>query len=168
MITLYLDMDGVVANFKKAMYKISPDDFDDINFRNAVRDNKIFEDLELLPNAKKLLDFVASLKDVRVEMLTSVGIANDPVHKARVIAQKTKWLRVKGIPYKANFVERMTLKGRYATPYSILVDDTVRAVSSFNNAGGIGVLYDDDDADACIDKIKKALYDIRMKIESEK
>lgn len=161
---IYLDLDGVVANFKKEMRRMSPDDFDDFNFRAAVKDNKIFEKLELMPNANKLLTFIGSLKNVKVEILTSVGIANDPMHKARVIKQKTKWLKENEIEYKPNFVERMIYKGDYATPYSILVDDTTRAIDSFNKAGGIGVLYDDEKADEAIDTIKKALYYIETEV----
>jgi histidinol phosphatase-like enzyme len=162
--TIFLDMDGVIANFKKEMNKMSPDDFDDKSFRRAVKENKIFEKLELMPNAPKLLKFIKSLDGVRVEMLTSVGIENDPMHKARVIAQKSLWLLNNNISYKPNFVERMTKKGEYATPYSILVDDTTRAINAFNKAGGIGILYDDEKADECIDSIREAVYTIKSKI----
>ena len=162
--TVFLDMDGVVANFEKEMYKMSPDEFDDDSFRNAVRDDKIFEKLEMMPNAAKLLKAVKSFTNVRREMLTSVGIENDPDHKARVIEQKSKWLLAKGIGYRANFVERMVRKGEYADGYSILIDDAERAVNAFRKKGGIAILYKDENVDEAIDQLTAAVYDIKTRI----
>lgn len=162
--TIFLDMDGVVANFEKEMYKMSPDEFDDDSFRNAVRDNKIFEKLELMPNANKLLKTVLSFSDVRREMLTSVGIENDPEHKARVIEQKSKWLVANRIMYKPNFVERMVRKGEYANEYCILIDDAERAIDAFRANGGIGILYKDENVDDAIAQLKQAVYDIKTRI----
>ena len=73
MITLYLDMDGVVANFDKAYKSLRTHATDGKRFRSAVMDYQIFEDLEPMPNAQMLLRHVTMLRDVRVEMLTSKG-----------------------------------------------------------------------------------------------
>jgi hypothetical protein len=157
-------MDGVVANFEKEMRRMNPDEFDDVSFRNAVRDQKIFLKLEKMPNADKLLRVVKDFRDVRREMLTSVGIENDPAHKALVIEQKSKWLLANGIGFKPNFVEKMTKKGEYADEFSILIDDTERAINAFRENGGIGILYRDDNVDDAIAQLKKAVYDIKAKI----
>lgn len=165
--TIYLDMDGVVANFEKEMFKMSPEEFNDESFRKAVRDNKIFEKLEMMPNAAKLLKAVRSFNDVRREMLTSVGIENDPDHKALVQDQKSKWLLANGIGYKPNFVEKMTRKGEYANEYCILIDDAERAITAFRENGGIGILYKDNNVDDAIAQLDKAVYDIKTKIARE-
>lgn len=105
-----------------------------------------------------------SFTDVRREMLTSVGIENDPDHKARVIEQKSKWLLAKGIGYKPNFVDRMVRKGEYADGYSILIDDAERAVNAFRKKGGIAILYKDENVDEAIDQLTAAVYDIKTRI----
>lgn len=165
--TIFIDMDGVVANFEKEMYKMSPDEFDDDSFRNAVRENNIFEKLEMMPNANKLLKTIRSFSNVRREMLTSVGIENDPEHKERVSKQKQKWLLEHGIAYIPNFVDRMTRKGEYANEYSILIDDAERAINAFRANGGIGILYKDENVDEAIEELKKAVYAIKNRIANE-
>ena len=63
MITLYLDMDGVLCNFDKAYRAIDPDKADRKKFREAVFMHKIFEDLEFMHDAHELLNFVAKLEN---------------------------------------------------------------------------------------------------------
>ena len=48
MITLYLDMDGVLCNFDKAYRQFDPEQSDRKRFRYAVLDHQIFEDLEFI------------------------------------------------------------------------------------------------------------------------
>ena len=73
MITLYLDMDGVLCDFNKAYTKIDPNKEDRKKFRSAVMMHKIFEDLDFMPDAKELLNHVAKLHDINVQILTSMG-----------------------------------------------------------------------------------------------
>jgi hypothetical protein len=142
MITLYLDMDGVVANFDKAYRAYDPMKEDRKKFRSSVMDYKIFEDLEPMPNAQMLLRHVAMLRDVRVEMLTSKG-TYDTVQGAEAERQKHIWLKKHGILYKANFVRSKEEKAKYATPFSILIDDSIGCITPFNVAGGHGILHSD-------------------------
>ena len=67
MITLYLDMDGVLCNFDKAYRKLDPEKADRKKFREAVFMHKIFEDLEFMHDSHELLEFVAKLKDINIE-----------------------------------------------------------------------------------------------------
>jgi hypothetical protein len=142
MITLYLDMDGVVANFDKAYRAYDPMKEDRKKFRSAVMDYKIFEDLEPMPNAQMLLRHVTLLRDVKIEMLTSKG-TYDIAQGAEAQRQKLIWLKKHGIPYKANFVRSKEEKAQYATPMSILVDDSIGCIKPFNVAGGNGILHSD-------------------------
>jgi hypothetical protein len=142
MITLYLDMDGVVANFDKAYRAYDPMKEDRKKFRSAVMDYKIFEDLEPMPNAQMLLRHVTMLRDVKIEMLTSKG-TYDMAQGAEAQRQKHIWLKKHGIPYKANFVRSKEEKAQYATPMSILIDDSIGCIKPFNVAGGHGILHSD-------------------------
>lgn len=140
MIKLYLDMDGVIANFHKA-YRVYDPAFDRKKFRQAVMDYKIFEDLELMPNAMSLLLFVKTL-DVDIEILTSMGTF-DSVQGAEAKRQKLVWLAKHDIVYPANFVRTKSEKANYATPLSILIDDSIGCTEPFDRAHGNGMLYDD-------------------------
>jgi 5'(3')-deoxyribonucleotidase len=139
-ITLYLDMDGVLADFNKEYIKLDPQKADRKRFRTAVIEDKIFEKLEFLPDTQELLNHVSKLHGVTIEILTSMG-THDPFQANCAREQKLKWLDAKNIPYKANFVHNKQEKAKYATPRSILIDDSVGCISPFNEAGGYGILH---------------------------
>ena len=142
MITLYLDMDGVLCDFHKA-YLALPDvkegEFDRKKFRSAVLDYKIFQDLDFMPDAQELLNHVSKLP-VHIEILTSMG-THDPFQGNEAKAQKQHWLNSHNIPYRANFVRSKPEKAEYATPTSILIDDSFGCVKPFEFAGGHAILH---------------------------
>ena len=133
-------MDGVLADFNKAFARIKGDAEDRIRFRSAVMDYQIFEDLDFLPDTQELLNHVSRLKQVEVEILTSMGTFN-PQQGEAAKHQKLKWLNDKNIPYRANFVRTKTEKAQYATENSILIDDSVGCISPFIRKGGHGILH---------------------------
>lgn len=135
-------MDGVVANFDKAYRTYDPMKEDRKKFRSSVMDYKIFEDLELMPNAQMILNHVSLMRDVNVEMLTSMGTF-DTVQGSEAKRQKLVWLKKHGIPYKANFVRSKDEKAKYATPMALLIDDSIGCVNPFTKAGGHGILHSD-------------------------
>lgn len=144
MITIYLDVDGVLADFNKTYTKLrtgAPDNAK--RFRSAVMDHKIFETLDLMPDAHELLNHVKHLVNsgtVHVEMLTSVGTHN-PSQAAEAMKQKTAWLKKHGITYKPNFSYSKVQKSEWATPTSILIDDSIGCISPFIEKGGHGILH---------------------------
>lgn len=140
MITLYLDMDGVLANFNKKFATIKSHEEDRIRFRDAVMNHGIFEDLEFLPDTQELLNHVVRLHGINIEILTSMGTFN-PEQGAEAKRQKIIWLNKHGITYKPNFVRTKTEKAQYATPESILIDDSVGCISPFIRKGGHGILH---------------------------
>lgn len=140
MITLYLDMDGVLCNFDKAYHAFHPEIFDKKRFRSAVMDYHIFEDLEFMPDAQELLNYVSKLNGITIEILTSMGTFDGQQGMAAKI-QKQKWLDEKNIPYRANFVRCKEEKAQYATETSILVDDSIGCITPFNAKGGHGILH---------------------------
>ncbi len=140
MITLYLDMDGVLADFHKEYDKIDPERSDRKRFRWAVMEHRIFEKLDFMPDTQELLNHVSKLNGVRVEILTSKG-THDQTQGNYAQMQKLKWLNEKNIPYKANFSCNKTEKSNWATPTSILIDDSPGCIAPFIEKGGHGILH---------------------------
>ena len=139
-ITLYLDMDGVLADFNKEYAKYDPNKEDRKKFRSAVLDHQIFEKLDFMPDTLELLNHVSRLHGIKIEILTSMG-THDPFQGNSAKYQKLNWLQKHNIPYKANFVRNKKEKAQYATPTSILIDDSPGCVSPFIEAGGHGILH---------------------------
>ena len=142
---IYLDMDGVICNFERRyfeLYKELPGSMRDRKEFNKNWDHfvqtKQFESLDLWPGSFDLLYHVRQYmqKGVEVEILSSSG--GEKYHN-EVTEQKLKWLHNTGIDFKANIVSGRRNKAKYATPDSILIDDTHDVIQSFNNAGGIGI-----------------------------
>jgi hypothetical protein len=133
-------MDGVLCNFDKAYRAIDPDKADRKKFREAVFMHKIFEDLELMPDAHELLDFVAKLEGINIEILTSMGTYDElQGHEAKT--QKLYWLHKHNIPYKANFVRAKKEKANFAHEHAILVDDSIGCITPFIAKCGHGILH---------------------------
>lgn len=139
-ITLYLDMDGVLADFNKEYIKYDPQQEDRKKFRSAVLDHHIFEKLEYMPDAKELLNHVSKLDGITIEILTSMG-THESFQANSAMYQKMEWLKTKNIPYKANFVHSKGEKAAYATPTTILIDDSIGCITPFNAKGGHGILH---------------------------
>ena len=140
-------MDGVLCNFEKRFTDLYGKDAlgsrDRKNFTtnwpNFIMDGN-FESLEWFPGGKELLDFIQNETDWEVEILSSSG--GEKFH-SEVAAQKVVWLCNNGIPYKANIVPGRKHKTAYATPETILIDDTEDIIVNFNAAGGLGILHKD-------------------------
>lgn len=140
MITLYLDMDGVLADFHKEYDKLDPEHADRKRFREAVLTYRIFEYLDFMPDTQELLNHVSQLRGIDVQILTSMG-THDTYQGEQAKSQKLKWLDAKNIPYRTNFVRNKQEKAQYATPTSILIDDSIGCITPFNTAGGHGILH---------------------------
>ena len=77
---------------------------------------------------------------IEIEILSSSG--GERFH-TEVQKQKNVWLKSKGIDYPVNIVPGRKFKSDYATPTTILIDDTEDIIVNFNAAGGIGILHKD-------------------------
>jgi hypothetical protein len=143
---IYVDMDGVIADFSKRYkekFKVTPEETRNNKefggFFKKFIDDKEFQTLDMMDDTFILLGFLDKLP-IEKQILSST--ARPDSHDA-IAPQKQEWLKTHGINYKANFVPGKSLKYKFATPDSIIIDDTKSVIDDWNKAGGIGILHTD-------------------------
>lgn len=147
---IYLDMDGVLADFDQRFKDLSgmaPREFEDKYGKNAFwdfideGDNKIkfWAGIPVMDGAKQLVDFA---KDYDYELLTA------PSNKKQSLIGKSVWVKkhtgdIFPTKPKVNFKKARNkhLIKPELTKYDILVDDRASTIDNWNNAGGTGILY---------------------------
>jgi len=145
---IYLDMDGVIANFEKRYIELFREHPGTSRDRKEFSKNwtsfiegKNFESLDYWPGGPELINYlIYRFNDV--EILTSSG---GKKYHNEVTEQKNKWIKERNLPstWKVNVVAGRSLKAEFATPDSILIDDTLDVIDAFNKAGGIGIHHKD-------------------------
>ena len=145
--TIYVDMDGVLADFFGAWAKLMDKDhwtkIDDIMpALQKIRDTEnFFLDLPLTANAKNLLSLI---KDVKGEyVILSSPLPDDPNSEPH----KREWIKKNLNFFPPKDVIITHDKARYAkmqdgTP-NILIDDYGKNIQSWEAAGGIGFKHKD-------------------------
>ena len=158
---IYLDMDGVVANFDKRFKDLSgllPDQFIEKNGKNAfweLIDEKhkvaFWRGIEIMPGAEKLVNFVSQYP---YEMLTA------PSTKKQSVIGKSLWIRDKvGTLYPSqpkvtyrSAKEKHNVKPEL-TKFDILIDDKKSTIDRWDAKGGTAIFYQN--ADQVINDLKK-------------
>ena len=158
---IYLDMDGVVADFDKRFEDLSgmmPQAYVDKNGLNAFWDlidekHKVafWRGIELMPGAQKLVKFI---EQYPFEMLTAPSI------KKQSIIGKGLWVKDKiGTLYSTkpkvtyrSAKQKHTVKPKL-TKFDILIDDKGSTIDNWNAAGGTGIFYQN--ADQVSNDLKK-------------
>lgn len=147
--TIYLDMDGVLADFDKHYFRDGRKSFVYEDFENEVMNNNLFRQLPLMPDYEKFIGNVLNIAEKNgfdVEICSSVHTLNPTMFDA-ASEQKSWWLKnvacLKTI--NANFVERKSGKAKFANPNTILIDDSLECITYFKEAGGNGIVHKDVD-----------------------
>jgi hypothetical protein len=145
---IFVDIDGVLANFDKKMKTLFPDfsfafirkDKDAMSrmWKEILDYNKaggrFWAELELLPDAKKLM---RNVRHLDTEILTSTGGAPDAG------PMKKEWISRNIDPnIKVNLVTASKKKAEYVKGKNyVLIDDQFESVKPWKAAGGIGILH---------------------------
>lgn len=166
--TIFCDLDGVLADFKKAITKVAKDVNDpsfvydeekyskDSKYRNQMwKDVKTYQqkygyvlwrELDTMPDAYVLWDYI---KPYHPQILTATGQS-----QYKAVEQKRGWVTEHfGSNIRVNVVETAKDKHQYAGPNRILIDDQRRATDPWIAAGGIGIVHTS--AASTIQKLKE-------------
>lgn len=143
---IYLDMDGVIADFDKRykeLYNIAPKDADtyktfDKFFTTFIAERQ-FAELDLMPDALLLINYLKSLS-IPTEILSSTSSEK---RDAEIREQKTEWLHKHNLTFPINLVPGKRLKRNFSNPNSILIDDTAQNIDQWRAEGGVGILHTD-------------------------
>jgi hypothetical protein len=142
--TIYLDMDGVIADFEKRykeMFETMPSRDDKSNKFNRNFDkfieSKQFATLEMMPDAEHLISFLKGI-DVPTKILSST--ASEKRHDA-IAPQKEQWLNEHDIKFERIFVPGKQLKYKYADSESLIIDDTVSVIDDWRRNGGHAIWH---------------------------
>ena len=143
---IYLDLDGVVADFVKRykeLYRMEPKEAEknkkfDSFFDEFIGTNQ-FATLDLMPGAMEGIEFLRKCS-VPTQILSST--ANEKRYDA-ISKQKMIWLQTHGITFNPIFVPGKKLKQEYAAPDKIIIDDTESVIDQWRAAGGVGILHKD-------------------------
>ena len=143
---IFLDMDGVIADFTKRykeLYNMEPREaekhkqFDKL-FTEFIATGQ-FATLDLMDGAMDGVEFLRKAP-VPTEILSSTAYEET----FDVISiQKMIWLQKYGITFNPIFVPGKRLKYKYATPDSIIIDDTESVIDDWRKAGGIAIWHKD-------------------------
>ena len=161
--TLYLDMDGVIADFFTAFAEAN-----NVKHWKSIKDKEralvearntdFFNRIDVFPTSQKLIDFVRSTGDW--------GICSSPLRGDRDNSAywKRVWLTKKGFLPDIDKLIFTGMKEKYATDPidgkpNILVDDKPSNIDRWVKKGGIGFLYqaNENSLEELIKNIEKVL-----------
>jgi hypothetical protein len=143
-ITVYIDLDGVMADFEGALQSRFGFTFNTAPKGRVWGNIQLFNDtvspwfysLPLMEDAMELWDFCTANFD-RVEILSASGTT--PKDAA---GQKKAWVGDNlGYDVKVHVVTGSAEKAAFANANAVLIDDRTRSITPFVAAGGIGILH---------------------------
>lgn len=157
---LFLDMDGVVADFDTAVkiilgYSQEPfTRYPDEDWRKILDYPRFYRDLPLCANALDLVTHslhIAHHNQMEVKFLTAIPKDND---FPWAFTDKVEWARKYFPNIPVWFGPYSQDKQHHAKTGDVLIDDRISNIQEWNNAGGIGILHRGD-VYATLQKLKE-------------
>lgn len=143
--TIFLDMDGVLADFEGTISKIAGVPFNTLS-RREVRElsssDGFFRNLLPTRDFGHLIQHIHEHIDCDVCILSATGSSDS----LRIFEEKNKWLDEWYNQYPLSgryFVHHSEEKRYYASSRSLLIDDRLKSVEPFIRKGGHGILHTD-------------------------
>jgi 5'(3')-deoxyribonucleotidase len=157
---IFVDMDGVLVDFAGHTFKMTSVEIDhpliDKESRNRFwktvtahvnKGGKFFEDMPAMPDAMVLWEYVSKYNPV---------ICSASGHLRTANAEKRAWLRARfghEVANSAIIVPKSEMKAIHAAPHRILIDDRMKSLGPWTEAGGLGILHTS--AEDTIKKLKE-------------
>ncbi|MCI4436114.1 MAG: hypothetical protein JHC33_04805 [Ignisphaera sp.] len=139
---IYIDMDGVLADFdkwKEEHAKTHPKILTDKSefWREAAKVDHLYLHLDPMPEASMLLEYLHSL-DIPLAILTAL-----PKRTSIPDAEKDKrvWNRKFAGNLEFNVGPYSTQKQRFSGEGLVLIDDKMQNITEWKQRGGIGIFY---------------------------
>ena len=152
--TIYVDMDGVLADFKKRFverFKEEPEvDYPSKSKEKSAYkgrfatmvDEEHFATLDPMPDLDEGLQFLDILAFKRYDFTIKILSSTARIElKQTISSQKEQWLKDYDIKYPAIFVPGKILKQTYARPDRLLIDDTISNIDQWRAKGGKAILH---------------------------
>jgi 5'(3')-deoxyribonucleotidase len=167
--TIYLDMDGVLADFNTAARKHFNASREEQAAADAagrwskerwatIRNQKHFyRDLPPMPQADNLLELARRFRDElgwELRILTAIPHNND---MPEVFQDKFDWVQEYCVDIRVHFGPYSRDKQYHAEPGDILVDDRASNCAEWRQAGGIAVRVLSTDYQAALDELDSIL-----------
>jgi 5'(3')-deoxyribonucleotidase len=161
--TIFLDMDGVVADFDtfatnllgrdvswhRSKFNLTPEEW-----AVFAKVDRLYYNLPLMPDATKLVAYVKSLSTrFNVQFLTAVP-RKDTIPTAQ--ADKQAWVNKYFPGMKMDIGPFSHDKHKWCKPGDILIDDRPSNIEEWNAAGGIAI-YHTGDVDATIKRLNEVI-----------
>lgn len=149
--TIYIDMDGVVADFDRAVaerLRPSPEDLAYAQEHNRwpksvwqeiIKDSHFYRDLPKMPQADRMISTARRFRDElgwKLYMLTAIPKDNDIPD---CIQDKILWMNQYYPDIPVRFGPYSQDKQNHAKPGDILVDDKPSNIEQWRSRGGIGI-----------------------------
>lgn len=161
--TIYLDMDGVVADFDKYAEELlgrkigwgdSTQDLTGEEWAKLASVDRLYYQLPLMPDATKLVAYVKSLSTrFQVGFLTAIP-RRTTIPSAR--DDKQAWVNKYFPGMRMDIGPYSHDKQKWCSPGDILVDDRPSNIREWNAAGGFAI-YHTGDVDATIKRINEVI-----------
>lgn len=146
MTTLYLDMDGVVADFDEYAHRtigappsggIYPNEI----WEKLATNPRLYRDLKKTPHADELVDYCKLMCKNRgweIKFLTAIPKGNDIPW---AFYDKMTWALFFFPDIPVMFGPYSKDKHQHCTMGDILIDDRISNIDDWNSAGGFGILH---------------------------
>ncbi len=132
--TVYFDMDDTLVDYSGQLEKTQLTPKDTVKPENI----SFWENMEWLPGSKEMLK--TSLDHFNTKILTRTP-------EFELVKQAKKdWVKNNIGDIEVITVRRGSNKAEYASPTSILIDDKRETIDKFRQAGGIGILFNNNPA----------------------
>lgn len=150
-ICIYLDMDGVLADFKRGVRELCHMEAlsqngkrdlkqDDLMWEAIRNTDHFYDRLELIPGMKELYGLLREKYGSRCEILTGVPREERGIVTAE--QDKRNWTRrMLSEEVKVNAVCRKHKKQFCTGPESVLIDDREKTIREWRELGGTGILF---------------------------